>query len=54
MTEPDFDDLVKTVRLYLLDETLLDIGCVVAARFAGVFLARFLLDDALHFVKYIY
>jgi hypothetical protein len=31
MTEPDFDDLVKTVRLYLLDEALLDIGCVVAA-----------------------
>ena len=54
MTEPDFDDLVQTVSLNLLDETFLDIGGVVAARFARILLARLLLDDALHFVKYIY
>jgi hypothetical protein len=49
MTEPNFDDLVKTVGLNLLDEALLDIGGVVAARFAGILLARLLLDYALHF-----
>jgi len=54
MAEPDFDYLVQTVGLNLLDEAFLDIRGVVAARFARILLARLLLDDALHFVKYIY